>query len=842
MPDRGTTVRSFLESQVVGKPAVIDRAVQSLESEGYEFVGELKNLTYDEVIQLRVPVFAAKKLEPHLKVPAARREPITKGVVEAILQKFGDQLSGTISSMTPEHAFKRKFPLTKVPICQIPVSGGWQPSLLWHDLEQPLGSGRILSLIKRSKPSLLILFGISGSGKTRCLYEIAVQQTCLYFSGVCSGSPTADGSRDLLVVSETLQRLYPTGPIPVSSLKTCLRAVILSRLFIHCKFDDLLKPLSNLTFLFKQVMHRQLNYIQADPWAYLTGCILTLAESAHDLPALESVLSEMLYAYTWDWPIILDECQEVNTYLKDRFMTGDGETGSLRRSMLDTFVIALQDAGFKNTVIFAGTGRSLFHVATHVSETLKHRASIYWYTSFGEFRDGESLRQYASNVLEDCSVIDFERLGVLYRGRYRAFVTALELYILSNPPADAATGFFLDYAKKTTSMRGASASQEIRGDIMDTVNRTVLDDVYRFFSRVPSDELAAAKALVQSVVANHFFGTGKVVVLNPTLSLVEFGLGRLSYEGHGLMQWVYQGHDGIIGHADASEGCQAVEIFEPLVCRALWHYFQENSSLQHIQQHHFLEKAELSASATGEVYETAVAEMIGKHLDGKCLADLFSSWNTQPIPAIYNNTATLVRPKVDHLNLVGTETEDFRLIDWINSVTSGQDNFFTFFSTGRNKTCGPDIWWFLTVTQYAQPEQGDKLQCAGEPSSGEQADDRQSVTTFIICAAQMKTLQKMARGDYQKAISSLDSNKLFLHKKGGKKAVTREEDDEDLTKFQPKAKQHPAKLRKLNTAHCQQDCVPGDVPALLGVIDSTNICMFVERWLIESVKICKDSH
>ncbi|XP_024522893.1 uncharacterized protein LOC9640984 [Selaginella moellendorffii] len=48
---------------------MIDRAVQSLESEGYEFVGELKGLTYDEVIQLRVPVFAAKKLEPHLKVP-----------------------------------------------------------------------------------------------------------------------------------------------------------------------------------------------------------------------------------------------------------------------------------------------------------------------------------------------------------------------------------------------------------------------------------------------------------------------------------------------------------------------------------------------------------------------------------------------------------------------------------------------------------------------------------------------------------------------------------------------------------------------------------------------------
>ncbi|XP_024518832.1 uncharacterized protein LOC112341988 [Selaginella moellendorffii] len=481
--------------------------------------------------------------------------------------------------------------------------------------------------------------------------------------------------------------------------------------------------------------------------------------------------------------------------------------------------------------------------------TLKFRVSVLWYTSFGEFRDGQSLRQYASNILEDCSVIDFERLGVLYRGRYRAFVTALEQYILSNPPATAATEFFLDYAKKTTSMRGASASTGTRtGDFMHTVNRTVLDDVYRFFSGVPSDELAAAKALVQSVVANHFFGTGKMVVLNPTLSLVEFGLGRVCYKGHGLMKWVYQDQDGIIGHADASEECQAVEIFEPLVCCALWHYFQENSSLQRIQQHHFLDKAELSASSTGEVYETAVAEMIAEHLDGKYLADLFSSWNTQPIPAIYNNTATLARPKVDHLKLVGTETEDFRLIDWINSVTSGEDDFFTFFSTGRNKTCGPDIWWFLTVTQRTEPEQADKLQCAGEPSSGEQADDLQSVTTFIICAAQMKTLQKMARGDYQKAISSLDLNKLFLHKNGGQKVVTRKKDDEgakrvrelasfgclklvvttdfvDLTKFQPKAKQNPAKLRKLNTPHCQQECVP----AILGVIDSTNICMFVER-------------
>ncbi|XP_024518858.1 uncharacterized protein LOC9650474 isoform X2 [Selaginella moellendorffii] len=257
------------------------------------------------------------------------------GVVEAILRKFGDDLSGSISTMTPEHAFKKKYPLTKVPICQLQVPEGWQPSLLWHGLEQPLGSGEILSSMRMSKPRLLILFDVSGSGKTRCLYEIAAQRTCLYFSGVCSDSPTADGSRDLLVVSETLQRLYPTGPIPVSSLKTCLRAVLLSRLFIHRKCDDLLKPLSNLTFLFKQVMHEQLHYFEDDPWAYLTECILTLAKSADDLPALESVLAMMLLAYTWDWPIILDECQEVNTYLKDRFMTGDGET----RSMLDNLLL-----------------------------------------------------------------------------------------------------------------------------------------------------------------------------------------------------------------------------------------------------------------------------------------------------------------------------------------------------------------------------------------------------------------------------------------------------------------------------------------------------------------------
>ncbi|EFJ10933.1 hypothetical protein SELMODRAFT_426862 [Selaginella moellendorffii] len=570
----------------------------------------------------------------HVVQRIERRKPITKGVVEAILQKFGDELSSSISSMTPEHAFKRKFSLTKVPIWQINVQGSWQPSLLWHGLEQPLGSGEILSWMRISNPDHLILFDVSGAGKTRCLYEIAAQQTCLYFTGMCSGSPTADGSRDLLVVSETLQRLYPTGPIPLSSLTTCLKAVLLSRLFLHKKFDELLKPLSNLAFLFMQAMPRQLNYVQADPWAYLTGCILTLATSADDLPVLNTILTTMLHVCPWNYLIILDEYQEVDRYLKNRFRTGS--EGSLEGSMLDMFATALQGAGFNKTVIFAGTGRLMVY---HDTKFMLNRVRSLWYTTFGEFRDGQSLQQYASNILEDCSPIDFERLGLLYRGRYRKFVTALEQYIVCSPPASAATKFFLDFAKDMASKRGASMLLDHNGDrirptkIMKTVNRTLLEDVYWFFSLVPKDELVEVKALVQTVVANYFFGTGKTVSLNPTLSLVEFGLARVHRKGEsqGFMQWVYKGEDGVIGHATANEGCD-VEIAEPLVCHALWHYYKENSCLEHIQEQCCSDKAELSSSA---IYERAVVEMIAEQLDGRCLMDFISSWNTEKIPDMY---------------------------------------------------------------------------------------------------------------------------------------------------------------------------------------------------------------
>ncbi|EFJ15305.1 hypothetical protein SELMODRAFT_423018 [Selaginella moellendorffii] len=64
-------VRVFLKSQIHGKAGVIDTSVQILEAQGYEYVGELEQLTYEEVIGVKVPLFAAKTLQRLLKQPAS---------------------------------------------------------------------------------------------------------------------------------------------------------------------------------------------------------------------------------------------------------------------------------------------------------------------------------------------------------------------------------------------------------------------------------------------------------------------------------------------------------------------------------------------------------------------------------------------------------------------------------------------------------------------------------------------------------------------------------------------------------------------------------------------------
>ncbi|EFJ10930.1 hypothetical protein SELMODRAFT_426859 [Selaginella moellendorffii] len=119
------------------------------------------------------------------------------------------------------------------------------------------------------------------------------------------------------------------------------------------------------------------------------------------------------------------------------------------------------------------------------------------------------------------------------------------------------------------SERGASTLLDHNGDrirptkIMKTVNKTLLEDVYWFFSLVPKDELTEVKALVQTVAANYFFGTGKTVSLNPTLSLVEFGLARLHRKGEsqGFMQWVYKGEDGLKMGREASSTLDFSKLF-----------------------------------------------------------------------------------------------------------------------------------------------------------------------------------------------------------------------------------------------------------------------------------------
>ncbi|EFJ04803.1 hypothetical protein SELMODRAFT_432074 [Selaginella moellendorffii] len=347
------------------------------------------------------------------------------------------------------------------------------------------------------------------------------------------------------------------------SLAICLKVVLLVRPFIHDKFGT-----NNLTFLFNQVVHQHLKYPEHDPWC----CRARSAEY------------ERGYRYTWSGPLILDD-EVPNWPIYIRKWTQPIDAG--------------QVCCFSNTVYFAGRGRSLLRVATQLAKTPKHRhVNI---TNLGGFRNSQALQQFAARILDDCSILDFQRLQLLFQGRHRTFATALENCIMVNPLASELTQMLM---VELGTKRGVVASSVVdRRRILFSINRTVLDDIYSFFAGVPSSEAEAAKASVQSAVMNMFFGSRKMVAINPTLSLIEFGLARVVYKGEygKRVQWIQDGED-IVGDGD-------------------------------------------------------------------------KSWKTP----------------------LGVESEDFRLLDWIESVQNRHGFSYTFFSTADNANAGPDIWFFLNL-------------------------------------------------------------------------------------------------------------------------------------------------
>ncbi|EFJ23705.1 hypothetical protein SELMODRAFT_442655 [Selaginella moellendorffii] len=371
------------------------------------------------------------------------------------------------------------------------------------------------------------LFNVSGSGKTRTLYEIAVAQRGLFFVGVSETGTGAEGSGDLKLVTSKLLELYPTGDIPEVSAAICLKALLISRFYLLGQVEKM-GYLTGQAWLFKQVALQHF-YGFKDPFKALTIRLLNLIRTEEDLERIEGQFQGVLDRLkgNWDGPIIFDECQIINCWLEKRFSSAI--LGCSSRSFLDILVPALIDCGFRQ-FYYAGTGGSMLAVARGFSATLKRRASVIVFHGFGGFTTVEDFKLYAGKLLRSVDGIDMQRVCDLYKGRYRFFVTALEHFIGSKRPLEQATEFLIDFFEKMCTSSKISRSQEgvpNKSELQVYMDKTVLRDVEQFFERTRN---AAAVKELKVILCHQMFGSISTVlnINNPSLSLVEFGLAWLS--------------------------------------------------------------------------------------------------------------------------------------------------------------------------------------------------------------------------------------------------------------------------------------------------------------------------
>ncbi|XP_024523841.1 uncharacterized protein LOC9641170, partial [Selaginella moellendorffii] len=423
-----------------------------------------------------------------LKAPATA----TDSDVQAILDQVWNKIHRADRQLPKPSHFKASYPdVCKGTVPQAP--GSRKPCLLWHCLEEPFRASKyILDQVDIARPGLVVLFDVSGSGKTRTLYEIAVDRLALYFVGVPMGRIGSEGSADLDALVSRLMVLYPGNQsIPMRVTRCCFKAVLLSRFFILDKLKEVAGSMPPQVWakywLFKQVGFALLPF-KNDPFYVLSDRLLELVSSDC---GIEEVFDRLIETHKRDWsgPIILDECQVVQDTLVNRF---DSPTaGSRTRSLLDVFVPVLVDAGFRtSTFYYSGTGGSMVSVARNISATLKQRFSVAVFCHFGGFYEEADLKDYASRILEDTSQVDFHRVFQLYKGRYRFFVSALESFISEKLPLSNATAYFVD-----------------------TPKRFLLQSTGQW----------------QLTLWDGFYGLNAtyVAVKNPSLSLIQYGLARL---------------------------------------------------------------------------------------------------------------------------------------------------------------------------------------------------------------------------------------------------------------------------------------------------------------------------
>ncbi|EFJ38243.1 hypothetical protein SELMODRAFT_402002 [Selaginella moellendorffii] len=703
----------------------------------YSLCGNLRILVvlFDPVCPLAVFNSVA------IAVPGA----LTRKNVEDVCAEVWERVKERLPSMPPEQYFKHSYSRSSKELCTLKG----RAVLLLEGLEDGDYIGSASEVLGKLRDTdLCFLIDASGSGKTRTLYEISCQRDSIYLTGVTESGSGDEGSRDLYHVATELGRLYPEGVIPEDALMVCLTAVFISRFYILREARSAGIDVTRLVWLFKQLYFSHLNYPWRDPWRELTRRILSLIRNSSDIEAASDIfpdiLDELKRQVRWDdkGVVVIDECQELSHLLENRFR---GLTVSdVNLSMLDKLALALRDMKFENTII-SGTGRHLIRMLDSLSETVKDKLSYYVYSDFGHFSSAESIKEYTVKFVKDVCDFDFSTIFGVYRGRYRFYVTVLQMFLRdSEEQRLVATDYFLKKADDLCRRPGPALS----------INRSVWDDVVKFFA-LPSFHPGCWEVVITLLLLRVYTGVPvSLAVTDSDLRFVQAGIGRLRRTGESSYQPLHFKPDTDFCSAAPQNAAQVslrtVEIGEPLVVRALWNYLTASVD---VQKKLINDMGVCSKSELGVKFEPYSAPLLLQFLENKAPVDFIPKVYKEKVDPVYKHPLQVPRSNnCEMIQQMPEEDNGMTFLAWLEQfevVLQGkqQESFRPFFYSGNVIRFGPDMI-AACISKVGEKQ----------------------VPVFSLYQHKVRS-----KTDLTSALDRLDIDDLFLHNKGFKERSQIEE-------------------------------------------------------------------
>jgi hypothetical protein len=502
-------------------------------------------------------------------------------VMEAWKSRFGLKFLGSFK----EKGYKLSEPNG------VPVDHRGRPSILLHKSIDGWTKDvcDLWEQVEDDSSGLVPVIGVSGSGKTRFLYELLAEKWGFFFTAKTKGN---GGSDD--VDSLASHRIVSDTDANHMNAMGLMRCVILSRLLILEFFLKEIPELLPLQWLLLQVQFRAFpcGDAEKDPFFALYRELSVL----EDFDGVNTMIGELWASLQGKlgctFTAVLDEAQVLGNINAGKYKSP--ETSALR-SIFSPLVKALVVPYFlckRQKVFVAGIGVSFLTLESDIGSVLaKVKAggpARFYSAPFSEWKDVRQVQEFCSSYLKLDVGLEKENAHYLlqkFRGRRRCLVSCVERLLKES---------------------GGVWSKKIVDDYFEEITSSTMDTTSIYYA---VETLCGAKGAVMLNGENfnasslvRRLGTfiayaGRVEFMVTTegdMTLLERGLGQLQ-PSRAVSKYTFT-------------------LYEPTVHRNILNYLEDNDLFEKSLKDQMVDMS-FDASAMGRLWESLFTLHVAKLFD-----------------------------------------------------------------------------------------------------------------------------------------------------------------------------------------------------------------------------------